>query len=413
MMRTIEPHESGARVPIHLWPRAPPEAAIAQLVRLASQPWIAARVAAMPDLHVAHGVAVGTVFATESVVVPSALGGDLGCGVSAVRLVAEDSGEAPGDSGRSPGRAMPLARAALLAILRGWSARIPVGDAIHRRGVAIPDHLCDLALSTGALEHERERLAPRHLGTLGGGNHFVELDRTPGGELWLLVHSGSRGLGAAIGAHHQRAAEREGAGAIPGLEIASAAGSACIADLAQASRFAAANRAAIARAALDVLAEVAALRPDEASRLDVQHNFVALEEHASQRGDERGELKLWVHRKGAVAAEAGARVLIPGSMGTASYLAEGLGEPRSFCSASHGAGRVMTRREARERIAQQRFAHAMRRVVHDARRAASLREGSLIEEAPMAYRDIREVLEDEEDLLRPLERLEPLLVLKG
>ena len=101
-------------------------------------------------------------------------------------------------------------------------------------------------------------------------------------------------------------------------------------------------------------------------------------------------------------------MLIPGSMGTASYLAEGLGEPSSFRSASHGAGRVMTRREARERIALPRFTHSMRRVVHDERRAAAL-----VEEAPMAYRNIAEVLEDEQDLVRPLLRLEPLVVLKG
>jgi tRNA-splicing ligase RtcB (3'-phosphate/5'-hydroxy nucleic acid ligase) len=115
-----------------------------------------------------------------------------------------------------------------------------------------------------------------------------------------------------------------------------------------------------------------------------------------------------VHRKGAIAAPAGRLALIPGSMGTASYIVEGLGEALSFHSASHGAGRVMTRREAHQRITMERFEHSMRRVVFDPRRARSL-----VEEAPAAYRDIREVLEDEEDLVRPVRRLEPLAVLKG
>ncbi len=153
-------------------------------------------------------------------------------------------------------------------------------------------------------------------------------------------------------------------------------------------------------AAAEIVKQVADSPPDTSSQIDVHHNFVNEEEHLGR--------KIWVHRKGAIATPSGARVLIPGSMGTASYVAEGLGEATSFRSASHGAGRVMTRREARERISTDRLAHAMRRVVHDERRARAL-----VEEAPAAYRDIGQVLEDEDDLVRPVLRLEPLVVLKG
>lgn len=379
MPRVVRP---ASGVPIHLWGRVAPQGALEQLERLASQPYVVEHVAAMPDLHVAHGVAVGTVFATEHTVVPSALGGDLGCGMSAVRFD------------------FPAARLSISS-LREWLAavtrEIPVGDATHRgKGVAFDDQT---PLSTGALEHVRARLASRHLGTLGGGNHFIELDRDGGGDLWLLVHSGSRGLGSAIAAHHLRAAEVEGAGSIPGLHCESEAGQACLEDLQWALKFARANRAELVRRAGQIVTELTGQEPDQSSQVDVHHNFVRAEEHFGRR--------LLVHRKGAIAAGRGERALIPGSMGTASYLVEGLGEPQSFASASHGAGRVMTRREAREELRPERFLQSMRRVMFDQRRRG------LIEEAPAAYRDLGEVLEDEADLVVPRVRLEPIAVLKG
>lgn len=385
MVRVIAP--SGARrVPIATWAPDAREEALRLLDRIAAQPYVFGHVAAMPDLHAAEGVAVGTVFATEGVIVPAALGSDLGCGVAAIRF----------DTGARAPSTRELER-----ILAGWGERIPVGDGDRRgEGAEVPEALVAAPLSTRSLEHDRDRLAPRQLGTLGGGNHFVELDRSVDGESWLLVHSGSRGLGGAIGRHHASAAAAGGIGTLPGLDVASEAGCACVADLEWASAFALANRDALLAEAARVVTEVTGALPDPASRVDVRHNFVAVEEHFGRR--------LWVHRKGAIAAAAGAIVLIPGSMGTASYLAEGLGEEASFGSASHGAGRVMSRREARSRIDPTRLARAMRGVVHEARRARSL-----VEEAPAAYRDVRRVLEEEADLVRPRVRLEPIVVLKG
>lgn len=385
MIRVIPP-DAGHRLPILVWGRVVAEGALVQLERIAALPYVAEHVAAMPDLHVASGVAVGTVFATEGVVVPAALGGDLGCGMSAVRF-------------DFPAAALPVR--ALREMLAALGARIPVGAALRRaREPGVPDGLLELPVSTKSLEHARERLAPRHLGTLGGGNHFIELDRDSGGDLWLLVHSGSRGLGAAVAAHHIKAAEAQGSGELPGLSVDSDAGRACLSDIGWALRFARANRDRLVREAVEVVAAATGAPPDEASRLDVVHNFVRAEEHFGRH--------LLVHRKGAIAAEAGQRLLIPGSMGTASYLVEGLGERSSFRSGSHGAGRVMTRKEARQRIAPEKLAHAMRRVVYDERRGRDL-----VEEAPAAYRDISEVLEDEADLVRPVLGLEPIAVLKG
>jgi tRNA-splicing ligase RtcB len=290
--------------------------------------------------------------------------------------------------------ASTIARTTLERILRRWGERIPVGDERHRRpaqALQLPGEL-----STRELEHTRRRLEPRDLGTLGGGNHFVELDRAHDGSTWLLVHSGSRGLGAAIGRHHQRVA----GGALGALPLRHESGRACLQDVEWALSFARANRDALLRVAAALVSSEleAAAEPD--SHVDVHHNFVARERHFGE--------DLLVHRKGAIAAPPGALAIIPGSMGTASYLVRGLGLAAAFASASHGAGRVLTRREARERIRAGRLERELRRVVHDERRL-----DSLVEEAPSAYRDIVEVLEDEVDLVAPAQRLEPLVVLKG
>lgn len=366
-------------VPVLAWSRALTRDTQRQLERLAQQPWVRHHVAAMPDAHVSEGVAVGTVFATSDAIVPGALGGDLGCGVAALRF---------------PVDASSIPRAALERILTGWGERIPVGDERHRRAEAGPP--LDGELSTRDLEHTRRRLEPRDLGTLGGGNHFVELDRAHDGTTWLLVHSGSRGLGAAIGRHHQKVA----GGSLGALPLSGESGRACLHDVEWALGFARANRDELIRVAAEVVAGELGTAPELESHVDVHHNFVAREVHFGEA--------LLVHRKGAIAAPPDALAIIPGSMGTASYLVRGLGHEAAFQSASHGAGRVLTRREAREQIRAARLERELRRVVHDV-----LRRDSLVEEAPSAYRDIVEVLEDEAELVTPALRLEPLVVLKG
>ncbi|MFT3708853.1 MAG: RtcB family protein [Archangium sp.] len=366
-------------VPVLAWSRELSRETERQLTRLAQQPWVRHHVAAMPDAHVSEGVAVGTVFATADVVVPGALGGDLGCGVAAIRF---------------PIDASTIPRATLERVLSRWAERIPVGDERHRRAEAGTSLKGEL--STRDLEHTRRRLEPRDLGTLGGGNHFIELDRAHDGTTWLLVHSGSRGLGSAIGHHHQRVAGN----ALGALSLESDAGRACLHDLSWAFSFARANRDELLRVAREIVEDELQSSAQQETHVDVHHNFVARERHFGE--------ELLVHRKGAIAAPVDALAIIPGSMGTASYLVRGLGLDAAFASASHGAGRVLTRREAREQIRVARLERELRRVVHDEHRRESL-----VEEAPSAYRDIVEVLEDEEDLVAPVLRLEPIVVLKG
>lgn len=381
-MRVIHDPSRSMRVPVYAWSSALADDTARQLMRLAAQPWVVGHVAAMADAHVADGVSVGTVFATEHEVVPAALGGDLGCGVRAVHF---------------PVAASSLDRRTLERTLVAMARRIPVGHDLHRgAGVDVPDALFTAPLSTGALQHAREALCRRHLGTLGGGNHFVELDRDAAGDLWLLVHSGSRGLGKAIADHHTRAAgvDRD----LAALDTREPAGRAWLDDVTWALDFARANRAALARVAADVVTELTGALPDD--ELDVQHNFVAREVHEGR--------ELLVHRKGATPAAEDQRGIIPGSMATATYLVRGLGCARSFASCSHGAGRVMTRREARARVDARALDHRMRGVVYDRRRVRDL-----VEEAPEAYRDIRDVLDDQRELVEPVLRMEPIVVLKG
>jgi tRNA-splicing ligase RtcB len=367
---------SGGRVPVRVWARSVDDRAVAQLLRIANAPWAFGFVAGMADVHVSEGVAVGTVFATEHHVVPGALGGDLGCGMTAVRLSID-------------ARDLDLRR-----IVDHWSRAIPVGSALHRgRGAAVPDTLYATDLSTRALERTREALSRKHLGTLGGGNHFLELDRDVEGRTWLLVHSGSRGLGASIATHHQRAS---GSSPLSALDVRTEPGDAYVRDHRWALDFAAENRGALVAAAIDVLATHHAIEVEET--IDIHHNHVACERWIDR--------DLLVHRKGAIAVPRGKKALIPGSMGTASYVVEGLGDPASFGSCSHGAGRVMSRSEARAKVKPDALERAMRHVVHGSARA-------LVEEAPCVYRDIREVLEDQEDLVVRRVRLEPIAVLKG
>ena len=373
----------GQRVPVWIWGRDVDDETVRQLTRIASRPYVVERVAAMPDAHVSEKVSVGTVFATESTVVPGALGGDLGCGVSATRLGID---------------AAVLDRRVLARAIEAFTAAIPTGDAVHRRGLPLPDAIAAAPLSTRALSRTRDTLGGRHLGTLGGGNHFVEIDRDADGEAWLLVHSGSRGLGAAVCGHHARAASS--ADALAGLDTRTDAGAAYFSDHLVALDFARANRAALAARAAEVLRDVIGRDLPAPWTIDVHHNFVACEHWFGR--------DLLVHRKGAIHAARGAHAVIPGSMGTASYLVVGRGLEAAFGSSSHGAGRVMSRKEARARIDPRALTGAMRRVVFDSDLTADL-----VEEAPQAYRDIGRVLDDQRDLVERGIRLEPLAVLKG
>lgn len=327
-------------------------------------------VALMPDAHLAADVCVGTVVASATHLYPDAVGGDVGCGMRAIRFEMEaDRLQSPREAAR---------------VLSGLIEGVPILKRLDPL-----EHGFDMS-EIGWLEGRARREGRWQLGTLGRGNHFVELQRDDLGWLWAMIHTGSRGVGPAIRARHHRDGE------LVSLEADSNEGALYLRQVGFARAWARASRARIE----DVVAEVLGAARDETSRIDIDHNHVERETH-------RGR-SFWVHRKGAARAREGELAVVPGSMGSASYHVEGRGHPDALTSCSHGAGRAFSRTEAKRRIGRNRLMREMRGVFFDHRNANALRE-----EAPSAYKDVGAVMRAQRDLVRVVRRLRPLLVHKG
>lgn len=341
-----------------------------------------AKVAVMPDVHLAHDVCVGTVIATKELIYPEAVGGDLGCGMAAVRIACD---AAVLDDEHIAAR-----------LLAGMYDRVPALQHAVADAPSLPDALLAAPLSHGSLEKLRAREGRLQCGTLGRGNHFLELqeDREDGG-LWLMVHSGSRAMGPAIRDHHRTAATI-GARGLSYLVAEEPSGRAYLADLAWALAYADHNRRVIVAAVGSICEDVLGASLDAATFVTCHHNHV------------RRQDGWWVHRKGAIPAAAGERGIIPGSMGTQSYHTTGRGCAAALWSSSHGAGRKLSRSEARARISRRALSEQMGRVWFDHRRAEQLRD-----EAPGAYKDIGAVMRAQTELTRIDRVLAPRLSYKG
>jgi tRNA-splicing ligase RtcB len=333
------------------------------------------RVAVMPDVHLSADVCVGTVVATGRTLYPNAVGGDIGCGVAAVAL----DGEA--------------------TVLSGLYRAVPRARHGRKGGRRLPPALAARPLSAASLESSKRTEGALQVGTLGRGNHFVELQADDQGRLWLMLHSGSRGIGQAIRDHHL-ASSRAGRRGLRFLEADHPAGRAYLEDVGWALEYAEANRRALLGAVLDVVERTLGLRPDESSYVSCNHNHVRRETHGGE--------ELWVHRKGAMSAAAGEPGLLPGSMGTRSFHVEGRGCEEALSSSAHGAGRRLSRTDARRALSARDVARELRGVWYDHRLAAGLRE-----EAPSAYKDVDSVLRAQPDLVRVVRRLRPVLSFKG
>lgn len=345
-----------------------------------------ARIAVMPDVHLAEGVCVGTVVATRTTLLPAAIGGDIGCGMAAVAF------DAPADR---------LADAhAAARILVGLQRAIPALR--HPGPIAahpLPPELAERPLSAPGLRSEQRRTAGLQFGTLGRGNHFLELQEADDGRLWLMVHSGSRGLGTAIRDHHDAAGVPVGP-SLRAVPADSQQGAAYLADVQWALDYAAHSRARMVERAAEVVAACLDVHVCMDTRIACHHNFVRHEVHDGEA--------LWVHRKGAVSAGAGEPGIVPGSMGAPSFHTEGRGLSAALCSSAHGAGRALSRGEARRRIRGADVVAQMRGVWFDHRAADALRD-----EAPAAYKDISAVMRAQRDLTRVVRRLRPLLNFKA
>jgi tRNA-splicing ligase RtcB len=324
--------------------------------------------------------------ATDRLLYPAAVGGDIGCGMLAVGF----------DAGANL-LADAASAARLLGALRG---AVPAARRHRSRVVAFPPDLAE-PLSHPSLDAVKHSAGAMQLGTLGGGNHFVEFQADDDGRLWLMIHSGSRAMGQAIRAHHLARARPAGGG-LRAVDTATDAGQAYAADVAWARRYAAANRRAMADAVAGALAKLFGVAMDESTFIACDHNHVAREQHSGTM--------LWVHRKGAMPAADGLSGVLPGSMGTASFHVEGRGCAASLLSSAHGAGRAMSREQARKRFTGRDLCRRMQRagVWFDYRMADTLRD-----ESPPAYKDVHAVLRAQHELVRVTRALRPVLTYKG
>ncbi len=395
-MRILE----GGRLPILSWAPELDATAHQQAVNLANLAVAIDHVALMPDAHAGFGMPIGGVLFADRAVVPFAIGVDIGCGVA---LAATDL------------RVRDLPPERLDRVLAAIERRVPTGHRGHERTVDREAALAEIGLE----RPESIRAAwldqgLQQLGTLGGGNHFLELQRDPEGHVYVMLHSGSRHLGKTIcDEMHRRAVAHDAAHglALPHRELAYfPEGSTGFDDywsaMTFALRYAEVNRARMLDAVEAVLAGLTRLGRFE-RRVEIHHNYAVRERHAGLDGIVRDGI---VHRKGAVRARPGEPVLIPGSMGSASYVGEGLGNPAAFATCEHGAGRAMSRTAARRARSSPEVYDEMDRLGIRLR-AADRR--AVAEEAAFAYKEIEVVMAASADLVRPTLRLLPLGVVKG
>ena len=379
------------------WASVLDEQARQQALATASVAAIDGHVALMPDAHLGMGCTVGSVIPTREAIIPSAVGVDIGCGV-----IATETSLAAGDL---PDTLEPL--------LDRWAEDIPAGlgywhaeadpawqDFVGRHGV--PESVMNDA-------RLRDK-APRQFGTLGSGNHFLELCTDERGTVWLMLHSGSRGPGNTLAMRHIEAAKglmRRAMVDLPDPELAYLAQGtpefdAYIADLQWAQAYASGNRQRMMRVALDALADVTGRVGGDlaVATINNHHNYARLERHDGK--------DLWISRKGAISAREGELGVIPGSMGTGSFVVQGLGNPDAYCSAAHGAGRAMSRRQARKTFGVDDMERAMEGRTWLRRAAAQL-----IDEIPGAYKDLDTVMADQTDLVEVVHRLDTVVNYKG
>ncbi|MFA9429100.1 RtcB family protein [Egicoccus sp. AB-alg2] len=369
------------------------EQARAQALRTATVAVIDGHVALMPDAHWGMGCTIGSVIPTREAIIPSAVGVDIGCGVIAAEttLLAE---HLPDD---------------LTPLLSGWQERIPAGlgywhaeeDPAWAAFVAeygLPDSVAGDA-------RLRER-APRQFGTLGSGNHFLELCLDERDRVWLMLHSGSRGPGNVLAMRHidrAKTAMRQAMVTLPDPDLAylvqgTPAFDAYVRDLQWAQAYAYGSRQRMMHVAL---ARLRALAPFEVRQtINNHHNYARRERHDGR--------DLWITRKGAISARPGELGVVPGSMGTGSYIVRGLGNPASYASAAHGAGRAMSRNQARRAFTVEDMEKAMLGRTWLQQDAAAL-----IDEIPTAYKDLDTVMADQTDLVEVVHRLRTLVNYKG
>lgn len=373
------------RIPIKLWASEIDPTAMQQARNLANLPFSYRWVAIMPDAHAGYGMPIGGVLATDGIIIPNAVGVDIGCGMAAVRTDLT--------------RINTTDLKEIMAIIREG---VPVGFKHH----SIPQPWSGFDRAPDIRIVQEELFSARHqLGTLGGGNHFIEIQQGDDGFIWLMIHSGSRnfGLKAASEYHHlAKSLCAKDKFSLPDPDLAylgvdSAVGREYLLAMNYCLDFARANRALMVERCMEAISVVTGGKSTKS--VNIHHNYAEVEDHFGH--------EVLLHRKGATAAFKGQAGIIPGSMGSHSYITEGLGNEESFQSSSHGAGRRMGRNEATRKLDLEKEQQKMKGILHGMRTKRDL------DEAPGAYKDIDSVMFQQQDLVKIVTRLRPLAVIKG
>ena len=385
-------NDSCQRVPIKSWCSPIEDGAMAQAINLSKLPFLYKHVALMPDCHQGYGMPIGGVIACEDAIIPNAVGVDIGCGLLAVQT------NAPVNMVEMP---------QIKEIVELVRKTIPVGFK-HQSHQQRWDGF-DFAPDIPVIQRELNS-AKKQLGTLGGGNHFIEIQKGDDGFIWLMLHSGSRNFGYKIAKEYNAKALKKCErwySDIPNKDLAflpidtKEAGE-YIAAMAYALDFALENRRQMMNHFMAIVEKVLGCTFDYP--INIHHNFASLENHFGKN--------VWVHRKGATMAREGQIGIIPGSMGTPSYIVKGLGNPESFMSCSHGAGRRMGRAMASKNLVVDDCNKAMEGIVFGG--WGKDRKGRIdLGEAPAVYKDVNSVINAELDLVKPIVKLWPLGVVKG
>ncbi|HEV7555773.1 MAG TPA: RtcB family protein [Kofleriaceae bacterium] len=393
-------------VPIKAWTRGVnvEDAARAQLENIARLPIVFHHVAAMPDVHLGIGATVGSVVPTEGAIIPAAVGVDIGCGMMAIETSIVAS--------QLPDNLKPLRTEIEASVPHGRTAHGGRGDrgAWNKIPKPIDRAWSELAADYATLAERHPKLGHgndvNHLGTLGTGNHFIEVCLDEREIVWFMLHSGSRGVGNRIGSYFIELAKkdmRRHAANLPDENLSYLREGTqhfddYVAAVGWAQRYAAANRRMMMDAV--VLAATRSLGRFELGDMAVNchHNYVELEHHFGK--------DVFVTRKGAVRARLGDLGIIPGSMGARSYIVRGKGERESFCSCSHGAGRAMSRNEAKRRFTLDDHVKATEGV-------ECRKDADVIDETPMAYKPIDKVMEAQADLVEIVHELRQVVCVKG
>ena len=387
-------------VPIYLYTDDIEFEAIEQLRVLAESPVPVDYVSAMPGAHLGKGVTIGSVFASEKYVCPNAVGVDIGCGMAAVPIDGLYKNQLTNDQ--------------MNEIQRLIKEQIPTGFEQHRKTLeGTREVLTQITDEVEPTQYLKDQLLePRvadQLGTLGGGNHFLEVVYEEGTEqVWIMLHSGSRNIGNRVATRYDQVAKSlllsQGVDTQPlrgihYMPIDSQEGQNYLRDMEWCQRYAFHNRQAMQNIIETIVERVTGKQANVAKGTNIHHNYCACEDC----GDGR---RLWITRKGATSAKAGEYGIIPGSMGTGSYITRGRGNLLSWNSSSHGAGRRMSRTKAKAEIAQSDFENVMKGIVCDTTPAVK-------DEAPQAYKDLNVVMKNQESLTDVVHHLLPLINVKG